>query len=118
LEGTFEVTHGGQPVGTVELKREGLYCHIFCRCRVADAEIHRLYAEGEKIGVLIPDRGELVLETKVAAKRLKEGCAFSLDGKPENFILICPGEAFGHLDKLRSSKLVFRDGKPGMILGK
>jgi hypothetical protein len=105
-------------VGTVELKREGLYYFLSCRCRLCDGEIHRLYAEGEKIGVLIPDRGELVLETKVAAKRLKEGCAFSLDGKPENFILICPGEVFPHLDKLRSSKLVFRDGEPGIILGK
>jgi hypothetical protein len=82
---------------------------------VADTEIHRLYAEGEKIGVLIPERGELILRTKVAAKRLKEGCIFSLDGKTENFIPIRPGEAFGHLDKLRSGRLAFRDGQPGLV---
>lgn len=112
----FDVTQGGQAVGTVELSREGLYCRIFCRCRMEDREIHRLYADGEKIGVLIPDRGELVLETKVAAKRLKSGCAFSLDENSGSFIPIRPGKTFENLDKLRSGRLGFRDGIYGLIL--
>ena len=116
MEGIFDVTQGGQVAGTVEVKREGLYCRILCRCRGDDGKIHRLYAENEKIGVLVPDRGGLILETKVAAKRLKEGCAFTLDEKQPNFIPIRPGEAFAHLEKVRSAKLAFRHGEPGMIL--
>ena len=112
----FEVTLGGQTVGTVELNREGLYYRIICRCRVHDSEIHRLYADGEKIGVLIPDRGELVLETKVAAKRLKGGCAFSLDENRKTFIPIRPGKEFAHLDKVRQVRLAFRDEEPGIFL--
>lgn len=112
----FDVTYDGQTVGRVELEREGLYYRLSCRCRVQDSEIHRLYAGGVKLGVLIPDGGELVLETRVAAKRLKEGCSFSLEEKRETFIPIHPGEAFGYLGKLRLAKLAFREGEPGIFL--
>ena len=107
---TFEVTQGGQTVGWVEVRREGLYCRLSCRCKRSDDAIHRLYAGGEKIAVLIPEGEELVLETRVAAKRLKEGRSFSLDGKRENFIPIRPGEAFNQLDKVRHGKLTNKNG--------
>ena len=103
-------------MGRVELEREGLYYRLSCRCRVPDNEMHRLYADGEKIGVLIPENGDLVLETKVAVKRLKEGCSFSLEEKARNFIPIHPGEVFGHLGKLRQAKFAFREGEPGIFL--
>lgn len=114
MQGKYEVTYEGQAVGTVELTREGLYYRVYCRCRVPDNAIHRLYAGGEKIGVLMPDRGELVLDTKVAAKRLMDGSAFSLDESRLEFIPIRPGEPFSHLDKIREAKLLFRDGEWGM----
>ena len=112
----YDVIYADTTVGRVELEREGLYVRIRCRCRVQDNEMHRLYAGGEKIGVLIPENGDLVLDTKVAAKRLKEGCTFSLEEKVRNFIPIHPGEAFGYLGKLRLSKLAFREGEPGIFL--
>ena len=116
MEENFEVFHQGRAVGNVKLIREGLYYRLICSCHMADGQIHRLCADGEKIGVLIPDRGELTLETKVAAKRINPGCAFSLDEPREKFIPIHPGEAFGHLGKLRLAKLAFREGEPGIFL--
>lgn len=115
MEGKYDVTLNGQAVGTVELNREGLYYRLSCRCRMVDNEIHRLYADGERIGVLVPERGALILNTKMAGKRLKDGCNFTLDGQNERFIPILPGDAFGHLDKLRTGRLVFRDGQPGLV---
>ena len=109
----FDVTHGGQVIGNVKMHREGLYCRVSCRCRRFDDEIHRLYANREKIGVLIPEGEELTLITMVAAKRLKDGCIFSLEENRGDFIPIRPGEAFAYLDKLRSGHLGFR----GEILG-
>ena len=114
MEGTFDVTRDGQVVGTARVKREGLYCRVSCRCRVADRAIHRLWAGNEKLGVLIPEKGELVLETKVAAKRLKPGCCFTIGENRGEFIPIRPGEAFYHLDRLRQGKLVYQNGQPGM----
>lgn len=116
MEGKFDVTHDGQSVGSVEVKQEGLYCHIICRCRMVGQEIQRLYAGGEKIGVLIPENGALVLNAKVVAKRLKSGCAFTLGECRGNFFPIRPMETFEYLDKLRSGRLGFRDGIYGLIL--
>ena len=116
MEEKYEVFHEGRAVGTVKLRREGLYYRLVCCCRVPDGQIHRLYGDGERLGVLIPDRGELTLETKVAAKRIRPGCAFSLDETRGTFIPIHPGEAFGHLGKLRLAKLAFREGEPGLFL--
>ena len=103
-------------MGIAEVKREGLYCRLSCRCRMVDSQVHRLYADGEKIGVLVPQNGELTLDTRVAAKRLKPGCEFTLEERKGEFIPIRPGEAFSHLDKLRMGKLSFRDGEPGLFL--
>lgn len=116
MEGSYEVTWDGQTVGMVDVKREGLYCRIVCRCRMVDNQVHRLCADGDKMGVLIPENGQLILETRVAAKRLKAGCSFSLDEKTGEFIPIRQGEPFGHLDKVRMGRLVFREGEPGLLL--
>ena len=116
MDGTYEVMLDGQTLGTVELRREGLYYHLSCRCRMVDSQVHRLYADGEKIGVLLPKNGQLTMETRVAAKRLKPGCVFSLEERKGIFIPIRPGEAFAYLDKLRLGKLSFREGEPGLFL--
>ena len=116
MEGSFDVTHGGQIAGTVEVKKAGLYRTVICRCRMVDSQVHRLYADEEKIGVLIPENGQLILQTRVAAKRLKPGCSFSLDKNRGEFLPIRPGETFAHLDKLRLGKLTFREGEPGVFL--
>lgn len=113
-----EVFFEGRPVGTVELTRDGLYYRLECRCRMPGQEIRRLYADGARIGVMIPEAGELVLKTKVAAKRLKPGCRFSLEENGEEFIPIRPGEPFCRLDKVRMGKLAFREGEPGLFLEK
>lgn len=116
MDGTYQVMLEGQAVGTVELRREGLYYHLSCRCRMVDHQVHRLYGDGEKIGVLLPKNGELTLEARMAAKRLKPGCVFSLEERNGTFIPIRPGEAFAQLDKLRLGRLAFRDGEPGLFL--
>ncbi len=116
MEGIFDVNLAGEAVGTVKIKREGLYLRLRCRCRAPGREIRRLYADGEKLGVLIPEDGELVLKTKVAAKRLKPGCAFTLDENIGTFIPIRPGEPFAQLEQVRTGRLAFREGKPGLMI--
>lgn len=116
MDGCYEVTENGQTVGSVALKQEGLYVSVSCRCELLDHGIHRLYADGEKLGVLIPENGELKLKTRVPAKRLKQGCRFTIGDNNGVWIPICPGEAFAHLEKLRTGRLGFREGEPGLIL--
>ena len=116
MQGKHKVIYEGRAVGTVELIRQGLYYLVHCVCTVADGEIHRLYAEDEKLGVLIPEGDSLVLKTRVAAKRLKEGCTFSLDENAVEYIPIRKGEPFPRLEKVREGKLIFRDGEPCLLV--
>ncbi len=116
MVGTYEVAYRGQTVGTADVIREGLYYRILARCRVSDSEIHRLYAGGEKLGVLIPDRGGLILETRIPAKRWSEVPVFSLDASRGEFIPIRQGKPFSKLNKVRMGKLAIRDGEPGLLL--
>ena len=117
MDENYEVKRNGKTVGSLELRREGLYCRLSCRCSLADMEIHRLYAGEEKLGVLVPERGALVLETKVAAKRIRPGCTFTLDAAETGFFPIRAGEPFGQLDRIREGKLVVRDGQMGLEPG-
>ena len=116
MEGTYAVTYRGQTVGTVDVTREGLYRRIRARCRVSGSEIHRLYADGEKLGVLIPDRGGLMLETRIPAKRWKNVPVFTLDANKGEFIPIRMEEKFSRLYQVRGGRLAFRGGEPGLLL--
>ncbi len=110
----MEVTYLGQAVGTVEVKQEGLYLHILCRCAPC-GEMLRLYAGEEKLGLMMPSQGRLTLETKVPAKRIAKGCAFTLRGR-EKIIPIQAGRPFAHLQKLKTAKLVIQNGEMGITL--
>lgn len=112
----MDVTLNGKPVGTVECIREGLYCRILCRCTLPGQEIRRLYAGNGKIGVLMPQNGQWILETRIPANRIKEGSAFTLDEPGEIFYPIRPGEEFAHLDKVRNGKLAFRGDQWGVVV--
>lgn len=114
MQGKYEVTHGGRTVGTVELKAEGLYYRLYCRCQVPDGRIHRLYGGDEKLGVLIPDGDGLVLTMRVASKRLASCTNYYLDRREREFVPICRGEEFAYLRSIRKGKLVFRGGNPGI----
>ena len=121
MEGKFEVTRDGAAAGEAQLRREGLYTHIFCRCIAPEGKIWRLVAGRERLGVLVPGAGGLVLETKVASKRLQKGCAWYLrdcaePNPPERFFPIREGEEFPALEQLRIGVLAYREGAPGLLL--
>jgi hypothetical protein len=56
------------------------------------------------------------LDTKLPARRLKPGVLFSLDKNSVDFIPIIDGVCFQYLHRLRTAKLSFRDGVPGLYL--
>ena len=121
MEGKFAVTLDGAAAGEAQLRREGLYTHIFCRCIAPEGRIWRLFCGSERIGVLVPGAGGLVLETKVASKRLQKGCALYLRDcaepwNPENFYPIREEEEFPALEQLHRGVLAYREGTPGLLL--
>lgn len=123
MEGTYPVMQGGQPIGSVEVRREGLYYRFRCRCCLTGTVICRLivYCGGasENLGVLVPVDGEFGLETRLATKRLGNGKPdFRAEPKHSElrgtFVPLSPEEPFSYLSRLKDAYLVRREGQLGI----
>lgn len=73
----------------------------------------------ENLGILIPENGSFVLNTKLAVKKIGEGELFfalkpNQDNHTEKFIPIYPEEPFSYISRLKESFLMVRDGQPGI----
>ena len=77
----YEVTLGGQTVGTATVKIEGLYYHITCICHYSESELYRLCLTGNK-GVVDLGRCESgrIIEKRLPIKSVGDsGLQFSVN---------------------------------------
>ena len=127
MENDFCVTIGGNPVGKVTVRRLGLYYQFSCRCDLSDDILYRLTLMCKSgrinLGILVPENGSFVLNTKVPLKKIGEGdMTFSLVSKQEqrqgSFVPIYPEEPFAYLSRLKASFLVYENGIPGIHIAK
>lgn len=112
----YPVMLGNAQVGKVQLRKEGLYYRIFCRCQVSADGMFRLEANNENLGTIIPTDNGFGLETRIPVKRLGNGeMRFRLVPKhdslaPGRLIPIRPEEPFTYLEGLKNSFLVIQNG--------
>lgn len=125
MEGTYGVYFGSEPVGKVQVLRQGLYYSFHCRCRLTGSVMCRLEAacgdKRESLGVLVPMDGGFGLNTRLPVKRLGEGeFRFRIlprhDKPAEQFVPIYPEEPFAYIERLKDGFLARRDGQVGAIL--
>ena len=118
------MTLNEEPVGQVQVLREGLYLRIRCCCHL-DGEVCRLLARcgerEENLGILIPKDGQFHLDTKIPAKRLGQGsCRFTVVPKKAvlagKFVPISPEEPFAYIERLKEAHLVRREGRMGILI--
>lgn len=122
----YEVFFGSQPVGRVQVTKQGLYYRFFCRCRISGDVVCRLFAQcgenRENLGVVVPVEDGFGLDTRIPAKKLGEGeMEFRLIPKTEQvsqgkFVPISPEEPFLYIQRLQNAFLVYQDGKPGAVI--
>lgn len=127
MEGTYGVCFGDQPVGKVQVLRQGLYYRFICRCQLSGDVVCRLSVacgdRQESLGVVVPMDGGFGLDTLLPAKRLGQGePEFSLRPKHDlpsgKFVPICPEEPFAYIERLKESFLVRRGEQVGIVLKK
>lgn len=125
MVGDYQVYFGNQPCGKVQVRRQGLYYRFTCRCRLTgDALCRLLVSVGthqENLGVLVPVEGGFGLDTRIAAKRFGEGTpsftvVSSREQMQERFVPITPEEPFAYIERLKTSFLVRKYGKLGILL--
>ena len=125
MEGTYPVFFGQAQVGKVQVRKQGLYYRIFCRCRMTGAVVCRLTVQcgqnRENLGVVVPVEEGFGLEKSVPCKRLGEGePEFRLLPKHEKaagtFVPIYPEEPFAYIRNLKDAYFERRYGQAGVVI--
>lgn len=116
---------GGQPIGWVQLRKEGLYYHFDCRCSLTGEVVYRIQAQcgdkTESLGIPVPCNGAFELRTNLPVKRLGEG-EITFRAVPKHvqtdgiFVPLSPEEPFRYLRRLQDAFLQVRDGKVGVVI--
>ena len=122
---SYAVTFRGKHAGKVQVRRQGLYYHFSCRCRLNGDGIYRLVvtcgSKRENLGILIPEDGDFALETKQPVKRIGEGTMDFLlipkrEERAQSFVPIAPEEPFAYISRLKHSFLCVRNGQTGVLI--
>lgn len=125
MEGNYSVRFGSQPVGKVQVLRQGLYYRFICRCQLSGDVVCRLRVvcggRKESLGVVVPMDGGFGLDTKLPVKRLGEGeMEFLLIPKHDvpqgTFVPIYPDEPFAYIQRLKDAYLARQEGQLGAVL--
>ena len=122
---TYDVVLGGQPMGRVTVRKQGLYLQFDCQCNLSGEVMFDLIAcvgqQREKLGLLTPELGKYTLRTKLPAKRLREGAlSFLLQPRhssmKDRFVPVRPDEPFAYIHRLEDAYLAICDGQVGIVL--
>ena len=125
MEGNYEVCFGKDPVGKVQVLRQGLYYRFICRCKLSGDVVCRLAVRcGEKqenLGVVVPIGDGFGLDKKVPVKHLGEGqMEFFLAPRHDQvmgkFIPIRPEEPFAYIARLKDAFLARQNGQAGVVI--
>ena len=125
MDGCYEVCLGRQPVGKVQVMRQGLYYRFLCNCRLTGNVVCRLTVRcgenQEKLGVLVPEGDGFALDKKIPVKHLGEGkLEFYLGPNHDHimgeFIPVYPEEPFSYIARLKDAFLYRQNGKLGVML--
>ena len=120
VEGTYEIVQCGEVVGSVLVRRQGLYYHFLCRCRLSGEVMFRLImlCDGQEtdLGVLTPADGCFGINRSLSVKKVGQGRPiFSLSPKKtsvsEDLVLFSEQEPFAYLSQLHRACLVRQAGK-------
>lgn len=114
MQGIYPVQLNNSIVGEAKIDIRGLYYDINCRCKLPHSTAYRLYIRSNTgtvdLGVLVPEQGEYVVRTKIAAKRLSHNdiafCVLSPKClRQDRSASINPAEPFSYLSQLEQLRL-------------
>ena len=121
MEGIHDIYLRDKVVGEAQVRREGLYYRIRCRCKLVEESLCRIKVDSVSLGVLIPDGDFFCLDTKLPVKRFENQNANFLiqPNRPVlagKFIPIKPEEPFSYIERLKNAYLARQDGQLGIVI--
>lgn len=121
----YELCLGKDPVGKVQVLRQGLYYRFICRCKLSGEVVYRLTVRcgenTENLGILVGTGDGFGLDKKVSVSRLGKGeMSFLLLPKSDRlngtFIPIHPDEPFAYITRLQDAFFVRQGGQAGIVI--
>ena len=122
MVGEYDIYYGDHVVGQAEVRLAGLYYCIFCRCALEDAGLYKIEVQFADrsfvLGTLIPNGRNFILQRKVSKKQFydEKPVFYIVNRYKEIFVPICDNKPFPYLEALKSARLAFRNGQPGLLL--
>ena len=113
--GKHPITYNGTNVGYAEVSRAGLYYRIRCTCLLEGSKIYRILLSNINLGVLVPDSGSFVLNTKRPVKQFADiSPNFCVTDGNDGWQPVYSQRPFLHLQELDSAVLQTREGITGI----
>ena len=77
MDGVYEITYEGAPVGKAQIEKQGLYYHFSCRCRLPEEGFFRIHVinsdQRENLGICVPIDDVFGMDKRLPVARLGEG---------------------------------------------
>lgn len=123
--GNYDILLGGEPVGTAQVTREGLYYCFFCRLRLSGEVMYKLVLQKDgntvDLGIPAPQGEMFTLTTRIPIKRIGDG-PFLIRAVPKHapvgikFVPLKEDEPFRYLNKLNDAVFTRVNRQPGLLL--
>lgn len=118
----YQIIFDGNPVGSAEIRKEGMFYRITCRYHLPYKSVFRVLLNSSNhkfdLGVCVPDGNGFSCVTRIACNQLKgDNFSFSLnDGAKKGGIPVAAGKPFVQLEKLNTARLCITNGQPELMI--
>jgi len=125
MEKIYDVFSGGQRVGSVQLRKRGLYWQFDCHCKPVGKQVFRLEMkmgdQWKSLGIPVPEGECWCLSTRIPIRQMENSAEkFRLTPLGEapkgRFLPVYEQQPFPELSRVRKGKLAIRDGVVGILL--
>ncbi len=115
----------GEIAGSVCVTKEGLYTRFFCRCKLPDGQIYRLFVfcdgRGTDLGICVPQGEYYVVNKMVPSRQTGDGemCfqVLSAADKPKDKVIpVLCNEPFLLISQLERMRLCVDNGRYGILV--
>lgn len=122
---TVDINYDGEIIGRGEIRKEGLYYSISCKCDFSENGMYRLMLQCNgknfNLGICVPEGGHFVLRTKIPVSMVGEGnlVIFPIlkeQANAEIFFPVSNTEPFAHIAFLKDAVLETRGNTVGIRL--
>ena len=125
MNGAYDILLGGEPAGTAQVTREGLYYCFRCQVSLSGEVMYKLVLQKEDetldLGIPAPQGDAFTLTTRIPVKRVGDGL-FSIRAVPRHapvgtaFVPLKEDEPFRYLSRLNEAAFDIVNGHPGVVL--